>query len=146
MNINKDSIANPAGNQFLYNVHVSVSLGHKCTIAAHTCNTYPSCQPLTFKHHMEQVHVSTSRRHNKRLSRANHCTLVDSLGSLVFSQMNISCKFFIIFRTALHLACSKGYEDVVDFLVTHGANVSLADSEGKTPLIKVCFIAVIFLD
>lgn len=41
-------------------------------------------------------------------------------------------------RSALHLACAKGFEEVVDFLANHGVNVNAKDSEGKTPLSKAC--------
>ncbi|XP_057297065.1 trichohyalin-like isoform X2 [Hydractinia symbiolongicarpus] len=41
-------------------------------------------------------------------------------------------------RSALHLACAKGFEEVVDFLASHGVNVNAKDSEGKTPLSKAC--------
>eukprot|EP00111_Clytia_hemisphaerica_P022533 TCONS_00066243-protein len=41
-------------------------------------------------------------------------------------------------RTALHLACAKGFKPVVEYLIGNGANTNKSDSEGKTPLMKAC--------
>jgi len=37
-------------------------------------------------------------------------------------------------QTALHAAALKGYDKVVQFLADHGANLSVKDRQGKTPL------------
>ncbi|KAK1973600.1 ankyrin repeat-containing domain protein, partial [Colletotrichum cereale] len=37
-------------------------------------------------------------------------------------------------RTALHRAVSSGNESIVDLLLRQGANASLQDESGKTPL------------
>jgi len=37
-------------------------------------------------------------------------------------------------QTALHAAAQKGYDRVVQFLADHGANLSVKDRQGKTPL------------
>ena len=39
-------------------------------------------------------------------------------------------------NTALHLACSNGYEGVVQKILAHGANVNLKNDDGDTPLIR----------
>ncbi|XP_027038331.1 trichohyalin-like [Pocillopora damicornis] len=40
-------------------------------------------------------------------------------------------------RTALHLACSQGKEDIVKFLLANNAKTNLCDNYGRTPLMKV---------
>lgn len=45
----------------------------------------------------------------------------------------------LFFRTALHLACSQGNEDIVKFLLTNNAKTNLCDNAGRTPLMKVLF-------
>ena len=37
-------------------------------------------------------------------------------------------------RTALHVACSWGHLDIVEYLVSHGARILAKDSFGNTPL------------
>lgn len=37
-------------------------------------------------------------------------------------------------RSALHLAASNDHSDIVNFLIEHGANYDLIDSQGRTPL------------
>ncbi|VAI84824.1 potassium channel KOR1 [Triticum aestivum] len=39
-------------------------------------------------------------------------------------------------RSPLHLAASKGYEDVAQFLIHEGADIDLADKFGNTPLLE----------
>jgi ankyrin repeat protein len=39
-------------------------------------------------------------------------------------------------NTPLHMACSWGYDDIVEFLVKRGANVNLRNANGETPLYK----------
>nr|XP_047146355.1 ankyrin repeat domain-containing protein 26-like isoform X2 [Hydra vulgaris] len=41
-------------------------------------------------------------------------------------------------RTVLHLACAQGFAEIVEFIISNGANVNMSDSEGKTPLMKAC--------
>ena len=36
-------------------------------------------------------------------------------------------------KTALHLACSKGNEDIINLLLINGANTKIRDEEGNTP-------------
>lgn len=36
--------------------------------------------------------------------------------------------------TPLHLACAKGYDEVVETLIKHGADVNAGDKEGFRPL------------
>lgn len=43
-------------------------------------------------------------------------------------------------ETLLHIAASHGLDDVVEYLLNHGAAVTLADEDGYTPL----HIAVLF--
>ena len=43
----------------------------------------------------------------------------------------------LFFRTALHLACSQGNEEVVKFLLSNNAKTNLCDNYGRTPLMKV---------
>ena len=52
-----------------------------------------------------------------------------------------SCSFVmhLFFRTALHLACSQGNEDIIKFLLTNNAKTNLCDNTGRTPLMKVLF-------
>jgi len=44
-------------------------------------------------------------------------------------------------RTALHLASSRAYTEVLEYLLSVGANVNVSDGEGKTPLMKACEIS-----
>lgn len=46
----------------------------------------------------------------------------------------VSC---FICRTALHLACAQGKEDIVKFLLANNAKSNLCDNLGRTPLMKV---------
>ena len=50
------------------------------------------------------------------------------------------CVFFFTHtcRTALHLACAKGEGDIVHHLCSLKATVNVMDSEGATPMHKVC--------
>ena len=47
--------------------------------------------------------------------------------------------YLIIFkrRTALHLACALGRDDIVKFLLANNAKTNLCDNYGRTPLMKV---------
>ncbi|KAL4220114.1 hypothetical protein ACF0H5_020525 [Mactra antiquata] len=40
--------------------------------------------------------------------------------------------------TALHEACTYGFENVADLLIRHGANVNSLDRDGQTPLHRCC--------
>ena len=51
--------------------------------------------------------------------------------------------FFFFFRTALHLACAQGKEDIVKFLLENNAKTNLCDNYGRTPLMKVSTVVVI---
>lgn len=44
-------------------------------------------------------------------------------------------------RTALHYACSVGFDQGIQLLVQHGANYNIANNAGETPLIKACQFA-----
>ncbi|XP_058097518.1 potassium channel KOR2-like [Magnolia sinica] len=46
------------------------------------------------------------------------------------------CKMDYDGRTALHLAASRGYEDIVRFLIQRGANVNCIDKFGNSPLLE----------
>ena len=37
-------------------------------------------------------------------------------------------------RTPLHIACQEGYSHIVEYLISNGANINAADSDGWTPL------------
>ena len=37
-------------------------------------------------------------------------------------------------ETALHIACKKGYQDIVEILLQYQANVEVRDEEGVTSL------------
>ena len=50
------------------------------------------------------------------------------------SELNINAVRQQDQRSALHLAASNDHIDIVRFLVEHGADCSLVDSEGRTPL------------
>ncbi|XVF75094.1 hypothetical protein PTKIN_Ptkin13bG0160600 [Pterospermum kingtungense] len=39
-------------------------------------------------------------------------------------------------RSALHLAASKGHEDITSFLIQHGVDINLKDKFGNTPLLE----------
>ena len=45
--------------------------------------------------------------------------------------------FILFFRTAIHLACAQGKEDIVKFLLANNAKTNLCDNDGRTPLMKV---------
>ena len=52
----------------------------------------------------------------------------------------------MFFRTALHLACAQGKEDIVKFLLANNAKTNLCDNHGRTPLMKVkCFFFFIII-
>ena len=51
--------------------------------------------------------------------------------------------FFFFFRTALHLACAQGKEDIVKLLLENNAKTNLCDNYGRTPLMKVSTVLVI---
>lgn len=44
---------------------------------------------------------------------------------------------YLIFRTALHLACANGHVDVVTFLVENKCKLNLFDNDNRSPLMKV---------
>ena len=44
---------------------------------------------------------------------------------------------WISFRTALHLACAQGNEEIIRFLLASKAKTTLCDNAGRTPLMKV---------
>lgn len=44
---------------------------------------------------------------------------------------------YLIFRTALHLACANGHVDVVLYLVENKCKLNLLDSDNRSPLMKV---------
>lgn len=40
--------------------------------------------------------------------------------------------------TLLHAACRRGSTDIVELLLTHGANAGLSDHKGNVPLAEAC--------
>jgi hypothetical protein len=48
--------------------------------------------------------------------------------------MNVSVNFIQDGKTPLHLAAEKGYPEIVRILISHGADFSIKNAEGKTPL------------
>jgi ankyrin repeat protein len=48
--------------------------------------------------------------------------------------MNAGINFTLNGTTPLHLAAEKGYSDIVQLLIDHGANLSIENAERKTPL------------
>ena len=59
--------------------------------------------------------------------------------NIQFCQHGSNLKFdiFFFFRTALHLACAQGKEDIVKLLLENNAKTNLCDNYGRTPLMKV---------
>jgi len=49
---------------------------------------------------------------------------------LFFLQINIRVKG----NTALHIACHRGYLDIVKHLLDNGADKNVTDNDGDTPL------------
>lgn len=48
--------------------------------------------------------------------------------------MNVGVNFTQDGTTPIHLAAEKGYSDIVQILIYHGANFRIKNAEGKTPL------------
>ena len=41
-------------------------------------------------------------------------------------------------RTAMHLACAGGHEDIIKLLISEGCDVNVLDRFGRTPLYEAC--------
>jgi ankyrin repeat protein len=48
--------------------------------------------------------------------------------------MNVSVNFVLDGTTPLHVAAEKGYSEIVQLLIDHGANFRIENADGKTPL------------
>lgn len=62
---------------------------------------------------------------------------VITFSSVQYCKHGSHLKFDFCFRTALHLACAQGKEDIVKFLLANNAKTNLCDNYGRTPLMKV---------
>ena len=49
----------------------------------------------------------------------------------------LSLRYSNLYRTALHLACVNGSEEMIRLLLTNSAKTNLCDNYGRTPLMKV---------
>lgn len=79
------------------------------------------------------------RKHLAEIAELRHALMVavskgdvPTLNKLL--AMNTGVNFTEDGKTPIHLAAEKGYSDVVQVLLEHGANFRAKDAEGKTPL------------
>lgn len=54
--------------------------------------------------------------------------------------------FLFFFRTPLHLAAALGSEEMCRFLLANKAKTNLCDGYGRTPLMKVQYLADLAAD
>jgi len=69
-----------------------------------------------------------------RLALLNAISRGDMVALKGLVAMNVSVNFTQDGTTPLHVAAEKGYSDIVQLLIDHGANFRIENANGKTPL------------